>query len=380
MEHIVVLTTLPYTQTVIDRIYSTTPTSSILTASDSNWNHVVERVKTRPFYSKYFWVLINCSNKLRAARELKEVLDVEWVRFAYLCPEKGTYNRVQEFLDKQKAHYALFNCYNVNYFMKVRFVRDTYSKVAPGQPGLPLDVVNYIAKRLSGNETRLEFYMTTVLNQRGNITKQAIGKLMPDRGYVTLSNFMLALFDPETSEDNIVRLKEMIAKYRGYPRPLIKQALNFFDTWQLIYDEYQQGHLNEITFMTWLNDQMDSKSKKKMGKSDKTKKTDTQKRPVKYKQFKRYNYSEFAVVRYKKKKLKDVNIESQFVMKKWLRVLNKFSYEFMILLKSKLERASLEGTFAGYVALIEISIIVLDICNKGVTDIGREPAKHNNKN
>lgn len=288
MKPIIVLTTLPFYLEVVDRIYATTTPSGVVTVDNSTVTQVLPKLTTKPFYSDFYWVLVECSQRIKEVKELQDVASLEWVKPVYLCPNKGIYNEVKDWLISKGIPYELFNCYNVGYFAKLRFVRKTFMSINDDiDAKLDSPTANYIAKRLNGYENTLEFLMSTALGRNGKITKSAMGKLMPIKKFITLGNFMTTLMTLQYGdEENIMLIRDMVERYRYYSSPLIRSIADFFKQWENLYAEFRSGEFNENTYVLWMAE-----------------------------------------------KGKKLEVTSEYVAKRWLKIFNSYSYEFMLMLK-----------------------------------------------
>ena len=84
MKSIVALSTLPYYELLVDRIFNTMPASSVIEASGMNDDDIVRRVSIRPLYSEAYWIIVECSPKSKTMHKLAESLKLDWVRAIFL--------------------------------------------------------------------------------------------------------------------------------------------------------------------------------------------------------------------------------------------------------------------------------------------------------
>lgn len=311
MEHIIIFTALPYYEEVIDRIYDTSPESGVVNVDLDTIESQLTKLSTRPFYSNFYWVIVECDTRLWILKHIKPLMENPWVRFCFLCTDKKSYTRLRDFMIEKQYPFQRFNSYKVTFFAKQKFVRRAFARACPEEPPLSPKLVSFIAKRLRGYENDLELIMQGLLSSGKKVTMVNMGKALPEKNFVSTSNFMLTLFAGEYQEHTYENVTELVARYKNYSSPLLKAAEKFFSQWEKLYQEFAEGNLNERNYTVWLADNG-----------------------------------------------KDYEISSVFHARQWIHVFRVFSYELMLSFCMKFREDRKRGFFAGYSNLIYIVSIV----------------------
>lgn len=315
MNSLIVLTALPYYKQVIERIEEVIPKSSIIWVNNNTKDETLFRLDTKPFYSDVYYVMVDLGYRMYEFQKVQKYLDHPWVRMVFLCPSKGIYNSMRDKLIECGKGYDLFNCYGVSFFAKIAFVKKCMRSALGPDFKIDNKLVSYIAKRISGYENSLEHILVTAANGKDKITRTAIRRLMPDKKYLTVNNFMLTLLTTDPVDTETVKLvKNLITRYRYYVTPLNRSVRDFFNTWEELYIEHLQGKFNELTYIHWL-----ANNGQKYG------------------------------------------ISSEYVAKMWLNLLSKYSYEFMYSMKLNFNSAYKKNPLCGYVYLILVAKEMLGI-------------------
>lgn len=325
MKHLVVLTALPYYKDVLERISAVYPVSSVLRVDAANIFSIVNKLRTKPFYSDFYWVIMDCSFTIKEAKMLKEFVDSEWIRFVYLCPQKGIYNKVRDWLVEQGSEFELFNCYKVGYFAKVKFVRETFIKVTQdNETKLNKDLVHFIAKRINGYENQLEFLMTVAITQKGGVTRKSMSKLMPVRRYIYASNFMFSLMSLEPGDEEAIQLlRSLLSRYQNYYSPIVKNVNEFFTQYEKLYAEFISGRFNEKTCVHWVDD---------VGA--------------------------------------DFDISNEFMARKWLDIFNSYSFELLYSIKTQFNLCKRHSYYEAFAYIISLTSQLLAAAANAENDEG----------
>lgn len=309
MKSIVALSTLPYYELLVDRIFNTMPASSVIEVSGMNDDDIVRRVSIRPLYSEAYWIIVECSPKSKTMHKLAESLKLDWVRAIFLCPYKSIYEEVQDFLLQEGIEFDLFNCYKTSRQFKIKYVQEVYSRINDGER-LDSDMARYISARIQGYERQLESIF--LLARRGSgLSKRAIDRLMPQKVKISLDNLWLTLFYGELKVAESVRIQSMISRYRYYSRPLLDSFNKFLEQWEEVYGYFITGVFNENTMMMFIMDEG-----------------------------------------------KKVGITSEFVAKRWLSILSTYSYEMMLVFRMRFEQARSISSYSGYATLVSMASVV----------------------
>lgn len=307
MSNIVVLTTLPYGELLLDRVYKLYPSSSILETADMTTDNINKRVSSRPLYSEKFWLLIECTHKMQTLKDMLPALQTEWVNAIFLCPYKAVYTRVQDFLGENAMEFSAFNCYKVSFQFKVAYVKRRYAQISNGDV-LEHAIAVFVAKRITGYESKLDSILLSARHGTG-VSKAAIARLMPKKSYISLDGLWLTLLSGKLTYDSASSIKRLLVQYRFYPRPLLDSFEKFLNQFDSVYEKFILGEFNDETISMFIT---------REGKS--------------------------------------LGISSEFTAKRWLSLLSSLSYELVTLLRNQFYKSYAISAYSGYAKLVWIAV------------------------
>lgn len=312
MTHLVVLAALPYYELVTDRIRRVSPSSSLIETDDMHIMEVISKVHSKPFYSDYYWIIVHCTRTIKALKVLAPLLHYEHIRLCLLCPNRDIYMSVIELMDKNRFGYNLLNTYRTHYMTKVKFIMQIYNKVkGEKDPELSFELAKYIASRVQGYERQLEYIFTLVLYDGKPLTKTTFSRLLPEHSYIGYSNYMLMALN----HDNDGGVRNFVAARHSYIDGLLSGFREFFRVWELLFEQFAEGILNEDTESIWLAE----------------------------------NGPAFKIT-------------TEYQVNKWLYILNNYSYELMEYIWMIFEAETAKSKLNGYIVIIKL---ISSICEEG---------------
>lgn len=247
--HLVVLSTLPYYKIVTKRIEELNSPSSCLHVTLYDYNGVDSKIKSRPFFSAQYQVFVEYARDEEYLRHVFEWATVEWVRLIVLCPFKVAYDDIQVRFRKHNLKFDRFNSYLTEFSQKAHYIQDEFKELTLGEQELPYKYASYIASRLRGSESQLDFVLGQVSNL-DKITYHTVGPLLPKQRTMGVGNFMMKVLLPDPIE--VAEVIDICSRYRYYCTPLYRAVDEFVEMWLKMFDEFITGRLSELNEVAWV--------------------------------------------------------------------------------------------------------------------------------
>lgn len=317
--HLIVLSTLPYHKVVTDRIVEVYPESSVLYMTQYDYLNQESKLKSRPFFSSDYQVFVEYSRNGEYWKHIMKWASIEWVRLIIMCPFKVAYLDAQEKLRSVGAKFERFNSYLTDFSTKAKFIQHKFADITYDEKELPYKMATYIASRIRGNESQLDFVLGQ-LAQAPTISYKSISKVLPAQRTITLGNFMMKLLGE--GDFPYKNLLELLTRYKYYTTPLINAMIEFTDQWFRLFDEFISGRFNSMNVLNWTSE---------VGHSKEFKITSTAQANDWLYLLEHYSYELMIVFRSDLQSIKQLPYRAQFIrVLKWIEVFMEFRHSSLL--------------------------------------------------
>lgn len=317
--HLIVLSTLPYHKIVTDRIVEVYPESSVVFMTQYDYINQESKLKARPFFSDSYQVFVEYSRNGEYWKHITKWAGIEWVRLIIMCPFKVAYLDAQEKLHSVGAKFEKFNSYLTDFPTKAKFIQHKFEEITYGEKELPYKMATYIASRLRGNESQMDFVLGQ-LAQAQTISYRSIAKVLPAQRTITLSNFMMKLLGE--GDFPYKDLLELLTRYRYYTTPLLNAMIDFTDQWFKLFEEFISGKFNSMNVLNWTSE---------IGHSKEFKITSTAQANDWLYMLEHYSYELMIVFRTDLNDIKKLPYRTQFVrVLKWIEIFMEFKHSTLL--------------------------------------------------
>lgn len=244
MKHLIIRTGINTYKYVVKRLESQVTSDAILNVWITNYESHAETIEHRPMFSTHYLLRVYYKDDKKFFNFIKGVMVYPWVQCIVYIDSAEIFESFT--MELKGIPHVAFDSYTVSKDFLIKYVQQSMLDLSGGEIKLSKEKADLICTRIRFKEYELDRKLE--LLSHTDLSIATIKKhLIP---YTGVSNktfpyhFLMKQKQRELGTILIRNLYDIKYLYSG--------LLEYIDTWFELYDEYYEGHLNKNTIVEWV--------------------------------------------------------------------------------------------------------------------------------
>jgi soluble P-type ATPase len=231
----------PYYQLVIDSLSNGIPQQQVFNIN-KDVESVVDRVKYRPIFGKYYLVIASYVKGKSFWQTVKTLEEKEFIKVIVYTHTKEEFMTMISKAEDTKFDIKVYDSYKASKQDRNVYIIRTLKKLNK-DIRLTQSGVDLIRQRLYGYTIEVNGFLQQLAFS--DMTQKSISKIIPKKSLLTTNSFGWMMYDNKVS---LAEADEFIQRYRYYPMPLVESLKKYTEKLLNIYSYYLKGEFTEVNY------------------------------------------------------------------------------------------------------------------------------------